>query len=170
MLDEIFILETPPLTSCYCRVGEQACVPITGSHGRRVLHGAINIQTGDVVLLVTDTFNHSTHQTFLHLIRSHWRGWQIVLFEDRAKQHTAYASRELATNLNIQIRLLPKATPELNAMDHLWRHTTRDGLANHPTITMDQSAEAACQYIRYLSPCQRLRKAGVLSGNFWLAK
>ncbi len=170
MLDEIFILETPPLTSCYCRVGEQACVPITGSHGRRVLHGAINIQTGDVVLLVTDTFNQGTHQTFLHLIRSHWRGWQIVLFEDRAKQHTAYASRELATNLNIQIRLLPKATPELNAMDHLWRHTTRDGLANRPTITMDQSAEAACQYIQYLSPCQRLRKAGVLSGNFWLAK
>ncbi len=169
MLDEIFILETPPLTSCYCRVGEQACVPITGSHGRRVLHGAINIQTGDVVLLVTDTFNQDTHQTFLHLIRSHWRGWQIVLFEDRAKQHTAYASRELATNLNIQIRLLPKATPELNAMDHLWRHTTRDGLANRPTITMDQSAQAACQYIQYLSPCQRLRKAGVMSDNFWLA-
>ena len=170
MLDEIFILETPPLTSCYCRVGEQAGVPITGSHGRRVLHGAINIQTGDVVLLVTDTFNQGTHQTFLQLIRSHWRGWQIVLFEDRAKQHTAYASRELATKLNIQIRLLPKATPELNAMDHLWRHTTRDGLANRPTITMDQSAEAACQYIQYLSPRQRLCKAGVLSGNFWLAQ
>lgn len=170
MLDEIFILETPPLTSCYCRIGEQACVPITGSHNRRVLHGAMNIQTGAVVLLVTDTFNQSTHQTFLRLIRSHWRGWQIVLFEDRAKQHTAYASRELATNLNIPIRLLPKATPELNAMDHLWRHTTREGLANRQTISIDQSAEAACQYIRHLSPRERLRKAGVLSGNFWLTK
>lgn len=170
MLDEIIILETPPLTSCYCRIGEQACVPISGNHARRVLQGAINIQTGDVVLWVTDAFNQGTHQTFLHQIRSHWRGWQIVLFEDRAKQHTAYASRELATTLNIQIRLLPKATPELNAMDHLWRHTTRDGLANRPTITIAQSAEAACEYIRHLSPRQRLRKAGVLSGNFWLAQ
>lgn len=169
MLDEIFILETPPLTSCYARIGQQARVPITGSHQRRVLHGAMNIQTGEVALLVTDAWNQNTHQTFLHQIRTHWRGWRIVLLEDRARQHTAKASRELATDMTIQIRLLPTAAPELNAMDHLWRHTTRYGLANRPTLSIDQSAETACHYIQHLSPQQRLRKAGVLSGNFWLA-
>jgi transposase len=169
MLDESFILETPPLTSCYCRIGEQHGVPITGNHNRRVLHGALNIGTGDVVLLVTETWNQSTHQTFLRLIRSHWRGWHIVLFEDRARQHTANASQALAADLELQVRLLPKATPELNAMDHLWRHTKRYGLANRQTVSVDQSAEAACQYLLDLRPTERLRKAGVLSDNFWLA-
>jgi hypothetical protein len=170
MLDETFILETPPLTSCYCRIGEQHRVPITGNHARRVLHGALNIVSGDVVVWVSKEWNQDTHQDFLHQIRAHWRGWHLVLFEDRAKQHTAYASQALLDDLHIHTRLLPRATPELNAMDHLWRHTKRDALANQPTLSIEQSAQAACQYILDLSPTERLRKAGVLSGDFWLTK
>jgi len=52
MLDETFILETPPLTSCYCRIGEQRRVPITGNRNKRVLHGALNICSGDTLLWV----------------------------------------------------------------------------------------------------------------------
>ncbi len=170
MLDETFILETPPLTSCYCRIGEQRRVLITGNRNKRVLHGALNICSGDVLVWVSKTWTQETHQVFLHQIRSHWRGWHILLFEDRASQHKAYASWDLAADLNIHIRLLPKATPELNAMDHLWRHTKHDGLANQQTLSVEQSAQAACQYILDLSPTERLRKAGVLSGNFWLTK
>ena len=66
--------------------------------------------------------------------------------------------------------LLPKATPELNAMDHLWRHTRREALGDRATVTIADSALAACQYILDLSPRDRLRQAGILSGNFWLSK
>lgn len=169
MLDETWILETPPLTSCYCRIGGQRRIPITGSHAKRILHGVLNIGSGDALLSVSEKWTQATHQMFLRRIRSHWRGWQIVLFEDRASQHTAEASRALAEELGIQIRFLPRATPELNAMDHLWRHTKRYGLANRETVAITQSAETACRYILDLSPQERLRKAGVLSGHFWLA-
>jgi transposase len=103
------------------------------------------------------------------MIRSHWRGWHLVLFEDRGSPHTAYASRELAADLGIQLRFLPRATPELNAMDCLWRHAKGEGLADRATRSIDQSADAVCQRILDLTPRERLRKAGVLSGNFWLA-
>ena len=53
-------------------------------------------------------------------------------------------------------------------MDHLWRHTKREALGDRETETIDQSALDACQYIIELSRHDRLRKAGVLSGNFWL--
>ena len=89
MLDEIIILETPPLYSCYARRGEQKSIPIIGGHARRIVHGAINIGTGDIALLITPTWNRFTHQDFLQVIRRHWRGWQIVLFEDRGTPHTA---------------------------------------------------------------------------------
>jgi hypothetical protein len=168
MLDETIICETPPLYSCYGRIGQQVRVPITGNHAKRILHGAINIWSGDVLLLVTNDWVQETHQYFLSMIRSHWRGWHIVLFEDRGSPHTAEESRDGAADLGIEIRLLPKATPELNAMDQLWRRVKGETLASRATQSIEHSANSVCQYILGLTPRDRLRKAGVLSGNFWL--
>jgi hypothetical protein len=168
MLDETIITETPPLYCCYGHIGEQVRVPITGNRSERILHGAINVRSGDVVLLITEEWVNQTHQMFLSMIRSHWRGWNIVLFEDRASQHTSPESRQWAKDLGIEVRLLPRAAPELNAMDHLWRHTKRATVGSRATSTVAQSALDACQYILDLSRQDRLRQAGILSGNFWL--
>jgi transposase len=168
MLDETIITETPPLYCCYGHVGQQVRVPITGNRGKRILHGALNVGSGDVELMVSQEWTQLTHQLFLSQVRSHWRGWDIVLFEDRAGQHTAEDSLDWAARLNMEVRLLPRATPELNAMDHLWRHTKRDALSNRPTQTVEKSACDACWYILNLRPQVRLRHAGVLSGDFWL--
>jgi hypothetical protein len=170
MLDETIITETPPLYSCYGHIGEQVRVPITGNRAKRILHGAINVKSGDAALLITEEWIKETHQTFLSMIRARWRGWNLVLFEDRASQHTAPDSRAWADDLGIEVRLLPKATPELNAMDHLWRHTKRETVGSRATETIERSALDACQYIIDLSPRERLRQAGILSGNFWLTK
>ena len=170
MLDETIITETPPLYSAYGHVGVQIRVPITGNRAKRILHGAINIKSGDVALLITDEWVNETHQAFLSMIRSHWRGWNIVLFEDRAGQHKSPESLAYAEQLGIEVRLLPRATPELNAMDHLWRHTKREAVGSRATETVERSALDACQYIIDLSPYDRLQQAGVLSGDFWLTK
>jgi DDE superfamily endonuclease len=168
MLDETIITETPPLYSCYGRIGRQIAVPISGSHRRRILHGAMNVATGDVQLLVTSAWTQREHQHFLGMIRAHWRGWNIVLFEDRASQHTAADSLWMADACGLVIRWLPKATPELNAMDTLWKQVKRNALADRPTISIDESARCACAQIIAMRPHDRLRQAGVLSGNFWL--
>jgi hypothetical protein len=168
MLDETIITETPPLYSAYGHIGQQIRVPITGNRAKRIVHGAINITSGDVRLLITEDWVNETHQAFLTMIRSHWRGWNPVLFEDRASQHTSPSSLARAEELGIEVRLLPRATPELNAMDHLWRRAKRQAVGDRPTVTVDDSALAVCRYIIDLSPRERLRQAGVLSGNFWL--
>src|SRR5262249_30990697 len=163
MLDETIVTETPPLYSCYGHRGQQVEVPISGNRAKRILHGAINVHSGDVLLLITYEWVQETHQAFLTMIRGHWRGWNIGLFEDRGSPHTAGDSRALARDLNIEVRLLPRATPELNAMDHLWRHVKGQSLASQPTRTIDQSADEACWYILDMSRQERLKKAGVLS-------
>ena len=168
MLDETIVTETPPLYYCYGHIGEQVRVPITGNRAKRILHGAINVGTGDVAGMITKAWTQEEHQDFLSVIRWHWRGWDIVLFEDRAGQHTAPESLEWAESLGIEVRLLPRATPELNAMDHLWRHAKRRAVGSRATATVEASALAICQHIVELPPRDRLRQAGVLSGNFWL--
>lgn len=60
----------------------------------------------------------------------------IVLFEDRGTPHTAEESREVAAALGIEVRLLPRATPELNAMDHLWRQVK--GRSGEPPDALDR--------------------------------
>lgn len=37
MLEETIITETPPLSSCYGRLGQQVRIPITGNRAKRVL-------------------------------------------------------------------------------------------------------------------------------------
>ena len=168
MLDEPIITETPPLYHCYGRRGEQGSIPVSGNHARRVLHGVINVRSGDVLLLMTDVWDQATHQAFLTMSRAHWRGWHGVLFEDRGSPHTAGSSRQYAKALGLELRFLPRATPELNAMDHLWRHGKGRVLANRTTQTIDTSADVACRDILERSRTERLRKAGGLSGRFWL--
>ena len=108
MPDETIITETPPLYACYGRIGEQVCVPITGTHARRVLHGVLNIHSGELLLLITEEWVQETPQAFLAMIRSHGRGWNIVLFEDRGSPHLAETSLQLAKELHLELRFCPK--------------------------------------------------------------
>jgi transposase len=170
MLDEMIVTETPPLYSCYGRCGQSVRVPITGNRRKRILHGAVNIHTGDLMMLITDEWVQETHQLFLHMINAHWCGWNLVVFEDRGSPHTADESLVTAARLGIEVRFLPRATPELNAMDHLWRWVKGRGLANRPTCSIDESADQACRYLFNMTAQERLTKAGVLSGRFWLTK
>lgn len=168
MSDATIITETPPLRAAYAPLGEQAIVPVTGNRAKRVVFGALNIHSGHQTLMITTHWEALTWQAFLHQIRETWRGWHIVLFIDRGSPHTAQASRDLAWALAIEVRFLPVATSELNALENLWREGKGQILANETTVTIDDSADTFCQYLINLTPQQRLKKAGVLSGNFWL--
>lgn len=150
-------------------IGEQAKVPILGQHrAKRILTGVLNIQTGSYFQYSSEAYNQDTFQLILKLIRRRWRGWHIVLFLDKISAQWAHRSRHVAKQLDIQLRWLPKACPELNPVDHLWRHLKIDVLANEPLPDLETTLQYACAYLDGLSPQERLRKAGILSGHFWL--
>jgi transposase len=110
--------------------GKSKCRSAATEASASCMEGAINIATGEVALLVTTDGDADPHQAFLRQIRAHWRGWHIVLFEDRGPAHTAAESRALAGALGIEVRWLPRATPELNARDQLWKHVKANALAS----------------------------------------
>ena len=167
-IDSIILNEIPPLRAAWAPVGEQAQVPIIAAHATRVLTGVLNIRSGDCVLHVSAKYRQADAQTVLRQIRVHWRGWRIVLFLDKHPAQWARTTRRLARRLNIQLRWLPVACPELNVMDHLWRHVTDDVLVNEPTPNLDATARRLVQHIQALLPQARRRQAGILSLSFWL--
>jgi hypothetical protein len=169
-IDSTIFNEIPPLRARWAPIGQQAEVPILGRHrDKRILTGVLNIQTGTYLQYFSQSYNQATFQRILHLIRRHWRGWNIVLFLDKISAQWARSSRQLAKQLGIELRWLPKACPELNPVDHLWRHLKNDILANEPLPDLEATLKRAWSYLADLSPRDRLRKAGVLSERFWLA-
>ena len=166
--DATILTETPPLRAAWSLVGEPAEVPITGNRDKVVLYGALNPATGKLWLDEAATWNQHTFQGHLRMVRSVWRGWNVVLFLDRGSPHTATASRALAAALGIELRFLPTACPELNPVEGLWRHAKGRVLANEPTPDLAESLGRVCDELFQMSNTERLQLAGVLSGNFWL--
>jgi hypothetical protein len=168
-IDSTIFNEVPPLRAMWAPIGQQAEVPILGQHrAKRILTGVLNIQTGSYFQYSSEAYNQDTFQLLLNRIRLRWCGWHIVLFLDKISAQRAKRSRRLAKDLGIQLRWLPTACPELNPVDHLWRHLKNDVLANEPLPDLETTLKRARSYLNQLSPYERLRKAGVLSGHFWL--
>jgi len=166
--DETDLRLFPPLRCGWALRGQPAPVPISGSNAKRVLFGALNLRTGHRVFLVRRQQGGVDQRAFLEEVRRHYTRGQVALLLDEDSSHTAGASQELAEELDIERLWLPKRSPHLNPMDHLWRHGKEVKSANHQYDSIDVQVEQFIGYLSGLSRQQALRKAGVLSEDFWL--
>jgi hypothetical protein len=167
-LDATILRLFPPLRACWARRGQQAVVRISGQNAKRVLFGTINPRTGHRIVLKRARMRQADFQAFLLLLRRRYGGRRIWLLLDRARCHEAASSQRLAAKLKIELVWLPKQCSELNAMDHLWRELKGHTSANRQFKNIDEHADQAANWVLKLSSTTALRKAGVLSKNFWL--
>jgi transposase len=166
--DETLLRLFPVLRRAWSWRGEQAVVPITGRNEKRVLFGTINLRTGHRIVLRRRDMRQANFQAFLRRLRRCYPGRQVWLLLDEAPGHTAPTSQALAQALDMILVFLPKQCPELNGMDHLWREVKDDLSANYQFDSIEEHADYAEDYLLKLSNRQALRRAGILSKNFWL--
>jgi transposase len=166
--DETDLLLFPPLRACWARRGEDAEVPLAGRNAKRVIFGALNTSNGTRLLLERRRQRAEDFREFLGLIHEHYRGWQVSLILDEDTSHTAKASRREASLLGIRLVWLPIRCPELNALDHLWRHGKQQVCANRQYGSIEEQVHHFLHYLEGLSAEEILRKAGVLSEDYWL--
>jgi hypothetical protein len=67
------------------------------------------------------------------------------------------------------LRWLPKACPELNDVDQLWRRVTDNLLANEPTPALEVTVQYLIEHLLAMTTRQRRRQAWILSDKFRLA-
>lgn len=166
--DETDLRLFPPLRASWSRRGHPQEVELSGSNVKRVLLGAINIRTGHQLKLIRPSQRGDDFRAFLELVHHHYRAWHVVMLLDEDSSHTAGATQELAADYDIRLTWLPKRSPHLNPVDHLWRHAKGMAAANRQESSIDALLEHVLAYLDSLSPRQTLRKAGLLSPNFWL--
>ncbi len=166
--DETDLRLFPPLRCGWAERGQPAPVPISGSNAKRVVFGALNLRTGHRVFQARRHQRGGDCQAFLRELRRHYPAWHLALLLDEDSSHTAGASQDVAEELDIELVWLPKRSPHLNPMDHLWRHGKEVKSANHQYDSIDTQVERFISYLSGLSRQEALRKAGVHSEDFWL--
>ncbi len=166
--DETDLRLFPPLRAGWARRGEEAPVPISGRNAKGVLWGAINIDTGHRLFRSTKQGRGVDFEAFLDDIRWAYRSQHVVVLLDEDSSHTAANSCATAYDLDIELLPLPKRSPKLNPMDHLWWHGKEVMSANFQYASLDTQVEQFISYLSKLSPYEALNKAGLLSKDSWL--
>ncbi len=166
--DETDLSLFPPLRASWSLRGYPQEVVLSGRNKKRVLFGVLNLRTGHRLSLVRDRQRGEDFRIFLDLLHSHYRAWHPVLLLDEDSSHIAAASQLLAAQYGLHLKWLPKRSPHLNPMDHLWRFVKGVALANRQYADIDEQVAHVLDYLNSLSPRETLRKAGVLSPGFWL--
>jgi hypothetical protein len=109
-------------------------------------------------------------QFFLWQLRSEYRGWNLHLLLDCHRSHQDHTTEALLEKMKIDCLWLPKRSPKLNPMDHLWGKAKDKMTANWQYETIDDAAERFVDHVLALSNHEALIQAGVLSKKFWLRK
>lgn len=168
-MDETTLRHLPPLRAAWALRGEQASVPVSGKNPRRSLFGTLDLRNGRRVLMPSLHQRLGDFQRFLRRLR-HGIGacGDLWLLLDRHSSHQSPSSLRLAEQLGIRLLWLPRQSPKLNPLDHLWRGLKNELAANRQFACVDELAQRAEAWVRSLSPTEALCKAGLLSKNCWL--
>jgi transposase len=158
----------PPLRLAWGFRGEQTEVKITGRNAKRVLCGALNPRTGHRLVLRRFRQRQEDFQAFPRYLRQHYPGRPLWLLLDKAPCHDAVRRQQRAARSGVALLWLPEQCPELNAMDQLFKDLKRLIAANRQFRAIDEEADYAEQWALDLTARQALRKASVLSDDFWL--
>ncbi len=168
MEDETILRLFPVLRRAWSLRGQQAEVPITGRNAKRVLFATINLRTGHRICLRAANMRQVNFHALLSEVRRRYGKRPVWMLLDEAPCHIAAKSQALAAAFDIHVVWLPKQCSELNSMDQLWKELKGTISANHQFSSIEEHADYAEAWLFNLTDQDALRKASVLSKNFWL--
>ncbi len=142
---------------------------ISGRNAWRVVHGALNATTGEVVRMVTTTSKTADVVGAVAALGAVRPEVPKLLIWDNAPSHQPKAVRVAAEAAGIELAFLPFRAPELMPLEDLWRGLKGEVAANRADATMEELAERALAALDAPSRDERRRRAGLTSSKFhWL--
>jgi hypothetical protein len=167
--DETTLREVPPLRAAWSKRGQQTMVPISGRNARRVVHGALEARTGELVRVVRERHRADDALALVAALGAVRSGIPKLLVWDNAPPHKPHRVRDAALAVGIEGAFLPYRSPELNPCEDLWRGLKQEVAANRAYPSVDDLAGRAVAWLDGMSADERLRRCGLRSSKFdWL--
>ena len=168
--DETTLREFPPLRAAWAKRGQQQIVVISGRNARRVVHGALNAASGELVCLIRERSRQDDCAAFVERLGQLRPHVPKLLVWDNAPPHHPKRVQAVAAAANIRLVFLPFRAPELMPCEDLWRLAKSVVAANRVYAAVQEQAERAVTWLTTLSPFERLLKAGLFGAKFqWLS-
>ena len=169
MGDETTLREFPPLRAGWARRGEQARVVVSGRNPSRIVLGALNVASGQLVTLVRERCRTADTQAFVEHLGTVRPDIPKLLVWDNAPPHHPKLVRQTAAEAQIQLAFLPFRAPELMPCEDLWRQLKAVVAANRAYAAVTELADRALAWLAAIPPADRLRRCGLSSSKFnWL--
>jgi DDE superfamily endonuclease len=145
-------------------------IVISGRNARRVVHGALNIGTGQRVRLVRERGRGAESAALVEALAAACpAGVPHLLIRDNAPPHHTHAARDAPVVAGIAIGWLPFRSPELNGCEDIWREMKRVVAANPVYESVDALADRGVNWLDDHTPQEMLHIAGLRSSKFdWL--
>jgi transposase len=158
------------LRAAWARRGEQAVVTLSGRNARRVLHGALNVVTGELVRVVREHNRGVDSAALVAALAARTPAGRSLLVWDNAPAHHMRLAQETAEAVGITIIPLPFRAPELMPCEEVWRELKRVVAANRAYADVDELAGRAVGWLDGCTPADLIRIAGLHSSKFdWLS-
>lgn len=142
---------------------------ISGRNSRRVLHGAVNVETGEIVRVVRERNRGADSAALVAALAARAPAGKSVLVWDNAPPHHTRLARETAEAVGMTILSLPFRSPELMPCEDVWRGMKRVVAANRAYADVDELAARAVAWLDDHAPAQILQISGITSSKFdWL--
>lgn len=143
---------------------------ISGRNGRRVIHGALNVQSGELVHLAREHNRQDDAVAFVQALGAVRPLIPKLLIWDNNPPHKPKRVAAACAAAGITIAWLPFRSPELNPCEDLWRHLKAEVAANRVFDYLDDLASHATDWLSALPRLDCLRRAALLSSKFtWLS-
>lgn len=169
---ETTLREFPPLRASWAKRGQQREVVITGRNGRRVIHGALNAQTGELVHLGRERSRQDDCIAFIEEFGKVRPGVPKLLIWDNAPPPLSHHPKRVlaaAAQAHITIAWLPFRAPELNPLEDLWRRLKAVVAANRVYDSLPALLQHALDWLDTHLPTALLVSSGLTSSKFdWL--
>lgn len=142
---------------------------ISGRNGRRVIHGALQVQTGELVEVLRERSRQDDCIVLLERLGQVRPDVPKLLVWDNAPPHHPKRVAAAAAAAHITLVWLPFRSPELNPLEDLWRRLKAVVAANRVYDSLDALAHHALSWLDAHTPEELLRCSSLTSSKFhWL--
>jgi len=103
----------------WCEKGSDFIIKTKQGRENMYSYAAASPKSGHLIVGNYEKANTDTQKIFLELVSKACKNQYVLMFMDRAAWHT---TDKLAIPDNIQLVFLPPTSPQLNPIEHLWKH------------------------------------------------
>lgn len=160
--DEASLYLQASLMRVFAPIGQTPVVKADPGRKNTHFYGALNLVTGEDIVLRTDLMNAEVSALFLSRLLFWYLERPILLMWDRAPWHRGAAIRSvLAANPRLEVMWFPPGCPELNPHEHVWKATRESVSHNHTCAKLPELADAFEAHLRETRfPCSLLEHHG----------